>query len=68
MEGAGGQEQGLLFFEPLGLGEGLTLGAVTVPTGVVGGVLVATGITLIEMAAELSSATAFDGSHGLVMR
>ncbi len=47
MEGTRGQELGLLFFEPLGLGQRLTLGTVAVTAGVVRGVLVATGITLV---------------------
>ncbi len=63
MEGTGGEELCLLFLHPLGLGQGLTLGTVAVTAGVVRGVLVATGITLVCVAAELGSATAFDGAH-----
>ncbi len=53
MEGSRGQELSLLFFHPLALGQGLTLGAVAVTAGVVRGVLVATGVALIQVAAEL---------------
>lgn len=63
-----GQELGLLFFEPLGFSEGLALGTEARAAGVIGGVLIAAGITLVHVTAELGRATAFDGPHDLVMR
>ena len=65
MKGTGGQELGLLFFEPAGFGERLALGAVAVTARVVGGVLKAARIALVYVAAELRGATAFDGAHDL---
>jgi hypothetical protein len=47
MEGFGGQEFGLLLLEPASFGEGLALGAVARPAGVVGGVLKAAGVALV---------------------
>jgi len=65
MEGTGGKEFGLLFIEPAGFGEGLALGAVARAAGVVGGVLKTAGVALVQVAAELSGAAAFDGAHDL---
>src|SRR3989304_8984748 len=65
MEVSDGQEIFLAILEPTFLGEGLTLGAVTVAAGVVAGQLVATGIAAIQMAAEGRGTTAFDERHHL---
>jgi hypothetical protein len=58
------REQLLLpLLKPPLLGEGLTLGAVTVAAGVVAGELVATGIAAIQMAAESGGTTPLDQRH-----
>ena len=50
MEVAYGEELGVLFFDPARFGQGLALGAVTVTAGIIGRVLKAAGVTLLEVA------------------
>jgi hypothetical protein len=58
-----GQQFGLAVFEPLGAGERLALGTVPVSAGVVGGALVAAGVTLLQVAAQSGGTAEFDGAH-----
>lgn len=63
-----GQNFSLAGFKPARLVEPLTLGAMPISAGVVGGPFKATAVALFEMAAERGSPTALDGAHNLQMR
>ncbi len=52
-----------MFFDPPCFGQGLTLGAVAVTARVIGGVLKATEVTLLEVATEKRSSTVLNGAH-----
>jgi len=58
-----GQQFGLAVFEPLRAGEGLAFWAMTVAAAVVGGALVAAGVTLLQVAAQGGSTAEFDSAH-----
>jgi hypothetical protein len=57
------QKFSLTFFQPLGPGEGLAFGAMSVRARVVGVTLVAALITLFEMTAERRGTATFDGAQ-----
>ena len=57
VEVADGQKLGLLLKEPSGFGQGLALGAVAVTAGVIGRVLKAASVALLEMTSQFSRAT-----------
>src|SRR5215467_10675781 len=56
----GFQKFGLPVFQPLGAGEGLALGTVSVGTGVIGRALVAAAVTLLQMTTQSGRAAEFD--------
>ena len=56
-----------LFFQPLGLGQGLALGAVAVTAGVISRVLKAASVALLEMPSQLLGAADLNGPHHLEM-
>jgi len=58
-----GEEFGLTVLEPLGAGEGLALGAMAIAAAMIGGALVAAGVTLLQVAAQGGSTAEFDGAH-----
>ena len=49
--------------EPLGAGQGLAFGAVAISAAMIGGALVAAGVTLLQVAAQGGSPAEFDGAH-----
>jgi hypothetical protein len=59
----GFQKFGLPVFQPLGAGQGLTLGTVSIGARVIGGALVAAGVTLLQMTAQSGSSAEFDVAH-----
>jgi hypothetical protein len=59
----GFQKFGLTVFQPVGAGEGLALGTVSIGTGVIGRALVAAAVTLLQMTAQSGSAAEFDVAH-----
>ena len=61
------QEFPLACRQPSGLGQGLALGAMAIAAGVVDRTLVVAGITLLQMATQIGSATILDGMHHLEM-
>ena len=63
VEVADRQQLGLTVGQPLGPGQGLAFGAMTVAAGVVDRPLVSALIALFQVAAQGGGATAFDGSH-----
>jgi hypothetical protein len=62
------QEFGLLFIQPLYLGQRLALGAVPITAGVIGGALIAAGVTLLYVTSQGRCTAAFYGLHDLEMR
>src|SRR5882724_2568519 len=56
-----------LLLKPLGFGQGLALGAVAVTAGVIGRVLKAASVALLEMPSQLLGATDLNGPHHLEM-
>ena len=63
-----GQEFGSAILQPLGTGERLALWAVTIAARVVTDALVAAGIALLDVAAELCRATVLDRRHDTTLR
>lgn len=61
------QKLGTLLLKPLGLGQGLALGAVAVTAGVVARVLKAARVALLEMPSQFSRATDLNGPHDLLL-
>ena len=68
MEVSHRQQFGLLFIQPLYLGQRLAFGAVAIAAGVIGGALIATGVTLLEVATQGRCAAAFHGLYDFEMR
>jgi hypothetical protein len=68
MEIADGQELSLAFFDPLRAGQRLTLWTVPVPAAIEAITLMATLITLLEVAAQRRRATHLDCSHDAPLR
>ncbi len=62
------QEFSLACRQPSGLGQGLALGTMPIAAGVVDGALVVAGITLLQMATQVGSATDLDGVHHFELR
>jgi len=62
------EELGSSVVKPLGTGQQLALRAVAIAARVVRDALVATGIALLDMAAERSRATPFDRRHHATLR
>jgi hypothetical protein len=62
------KEFGLPIFKPVCAGKRLALGAVSVSAGVIGGALVAAGITVIHVAAKGGCTTALNGIHHASLR
>jgi hypothetical protein len=60
----GGQQRALLALDPAHLVESLALGAMSVATGVMGDLAVATAVTLVEVTAEGRCAAARDRRDG----
>ena len=56
-----------LLLQPLGFGQGLTFGAVAVTAGVIGRVLKAASVALLEMTSQLFSPADLNGPHHLEM-
>src|SRR5438132_9387584 len=57
-----------LLLKPLGLGQGLALGAVAVTTGVISRAFKAATVASIEMSSQLLSATDLNGPHDFFVR
>jgi len=62
-----GQQLGTASFEPLCFGQRLSLGTVTIPTGVVGDPLIIAIVAFFNMAAESLGAANLYGSHSSVL-
>ena len=58
-----GKEFSMPVLEPLGAGEGLAPGAVTITAGVVRGALMAAGVTLLQVTAQGGRPAEFDSAH-----
>lgn len=65
VEVAGGQKLRGLFFKPFGLGHCLAFGAVAVKAGVIGRMLKAASVALLEMPSQLFGAADLNGPHHL---
>jgi hypothetical protein len=63
VKGPYGKELSLLLLQPPCFGDGLAFWAVTVEAGVIGGVLKATAVTLLEMTPQPRGATILNGQH-----
>ena len=55
-----------LLLQPLGFGQGLAFGTVAVTAGVIGRVLKAASVALLEMTSQLLGAADRNGPHHLV--
>ena len=58
-----GEEFRLAVLQPLGASQGLALGTMPISAAMVSGALVATAVTLLQMAAQSGGAAEFDGAH-----
>src|SRR4029434_3581859 len=62
------QQLGFAILDPLGLGKGLTLGTVTITTGIIGVPLASTGGTVFGVPPELRRSAGLDSVHHLLLR